>query len=264
MAVVYLLTESGKNKAQHTFWKCINDCVYDSRLTIIPTNGVFNILPVLRGLKLAKDDVVLVNVDVPADNTIVLNEILRIQAYIKTHSCCYFIGETCFEDTLLQFRYFREWLYSTEYRKSVYLHSNEKLLLDEYLKYRTDWRLSSVLCSFISRFIVPTKATVEKLAYYVLHTLTYERGKLCIDKGNFGTCWYCDCKNKVECYRYYQKGGRFYVIPKSVDKECGLFRNKKDTTTKVQELFRYTILPSKLKRAKRTLLNRGYTVVSFL
>ena len=266
MAVIHVLTESGTNTAQHIFWNYINAYVYSSALNIIPVNGVYNILPVLTTYSVPAGDVIIVDIDVPSDNSKVINEVSRISKYIDSQPHCYLLGETCFEDTMLQFTYFKEWLYSINYRNNGYKNSYDAILLSEYLNNNSNWRMSNILCNFLisSHITNPNNVSVEKLASLILNHLTYYRQNFSITKGILGKCWVCDCSVKANCPSYVPTNNGFKLKNQTEANKCGLIQNKKDTVEKVTELFNRTIISGKLKAAKKEFLSKGYTVASLL
>ena len=265
MAVIHLITESGKDTAQYVFWENINRYVYSSVLNIIACGGILNVIPAIEQYSSNKDDIIIVNIDVPDDNLKVVNEVRKISRFIDKHPNCYLLGETCFEDTLLHFVYFREWLYSLDYRKDGYISSNANILLTEYLNNYKDWRMSDYLCNFlISRGLDINNCSVEKLAFHVLNHLTMYRAYFRVSKGTLGKCWICDCKDKNNCPKYRYYNGVYHTIKEEISEKCGLKNNKKDTDEKVNEIFRFTILAYEIRQAKHYLLRKGYTVAEQL
>ena len=61
MAVIHLITESGKDTAQYVFWENINRYVYSSVLNIIACGGILNVLPAIEQYSSNKDDIIIVN-----------------------------------------------------------------------------------------------------------------------------------------------------------------------------------------------------------
>ena len=137
MAVIRIFIEGCESKAQHLFWEMINENVYDSRLRIVPCDGVSKIRGKLKDAEnaIAKDDVVLVNLDNPLDNISVMKEIEKIADYIDKHGNFALISEKSFEDTILRFKYIEEWLYSKKYRDNGYQSDKNKVLLEHYLSF---------------------------------------------------------------------------------------------------------------------------------
>ena len=106
--------------------------------------------------------------------------------------------------------------------------------------------------------------TIEELAYQVLNYLTYYRQEFGITKGCLGMCWTCDCNNKAICRNYYNNNGVYCRKIQDTEHMCGLMNNKKDTKSKVVELFNHTVVSKKMRIAKNYFLNKGYTVAKYL
>lgn len=195
MGIIYIITEGENDKAQYLFWEYINKYVYAQKLVIIAANGVGNIRDKFNTINcnIKKGDIVLINIDAPKYNASTNNDRIRIiKDIILKYDYTELIDEVCFEDTILKFKYLKEWLYSVKFRKSSeYINSFENQLLNTYYKAGEDWKLSRHLCDMLtSKGLNVDIMSSEDLAHYILSTVSYYRSKFAVTKDLFSICWY--------------------------------------------------------------------------
>ena len=100
----------------------------------------------------------------------------------------------------------------------------------------------------------------------MLIELTSKTQDFHVNKEKIGKCWFCDCNDKENCslYFYDKRDGSYQKTKITAEKMCGLSSSRKDSQTKIRQLFRYTALYAKVKRARAELLRNGYSIAELL
>ena len=210
--------------------------------------GINNVEPILKRLW-NKDDIFIVDIDIVLENSFIAPYIGNIQSIARKYSNVYVLDTICFEDTMLRFRYLKEWLFSSCGRKTHSI-SNKIKYIDEYRKFGTNWRSSSLL----SKLSKGRKSySTENIAYDILFMLTHGTG-LAVSKSEMGICYKNTCK-QLDCH-YMQRN--FKMVP--LDKRCGLWELQKAKTSreKALALYRHTIIGNELSNCKRYFLQIVY------
>ena len=255
MANINVIIEGAEGKSHFRLWEEINRHIYKGRLTLISSFGFSNIIKVLKD-RYNVSDLFIIDIDNSLDNTAVVNELIELSIYMEYKLNVFNLGLQCFEDTMLSFNSLKEWVYSSETRRSKLIEYRCSIL-DAYRASSNKWDYNDVLAEFIVKVAHKNKDEVhlvnkEHLASYVLSNFTYNSG-FRVTKGDFGDCWSEGC--------YSEKCGITCKPNMPKHRVCGLHEIcSLCSREKIEHIYRYTKLNDAMAKCKETFISAGYNL----
>lgn len=114
---VYILIEGEAGKSHYQLWETINKHIYQNKLDLVSCRGCSGVMNKLAEMY-NSNDIFIVDIDNVYDNDAVAGTLVKVTAYIESLPNVYNLGLMCFEDTILSFRYLKNWVYSRQERES--------------------------------------------------------------------------------------------------------------------------------------------------
>ena len=83
MAVIYVFIEGKEGCSEYMFWKQISKYIYADKLCIIGCAGIRKVHSCLEAHKLGKDDIGLVVIDTPIDNSAIYADVDDVINFVQ-------------------------------------------------------------------------------------------------------------------------------------------------------------------------------------
>ena len=210
----YVMIEGNRQKSEAKFWRRLIDFVLDPSVNLLCAEGSSKFketLDEVASKSKGRDDV-LICLDSTANAMHFDTDMKHISDWIyhnpekASRLCLHYPEEYCFEDCILLFQYFLEWQYPDlnaidreslqAYKEYISIdHFKKHTVIKDYLNQN-----DSALKQWCEKYISKSKwstCSFEVLAGKLVMQLTRRTSRgpdFRIDKGAFGKCWYCDCR----------------------------------------------------------------------
>lgn len=241
------------NSATQQFWEFLKNNNVTSKLNnadIKGFNGVKNLYNhiVNQQCNINKKDTYIIFIDYAFDNPVTMRYYIAVKKYIKRYTNVVLVELLCFEYLMLTFKYLPIWVKPINDKNIKSYNSLCQLrnIFIDCIEKEEKWIENPSLCNFMINIkkingstneeilLKLSKFTAEDVAYNLLSELTHRFSiGFKIEKTVFGDCWTCDCCRYPRGYPKYNKV-----------KPCNIYRYKKNSKEKAENLFNCTKVKS--------------------